>query len=462
MAVTGSGPAGTAGVGGAAGAPDAAVVGDIETFLRELVEQLPPARRRPPSPGGWRGPGRPRVLPALALWGGVLVCVLRGTTHQAALWRLLHLHGLWDYPRFPVSDQAVYNRLARDGTAPLECLFGRVSAVLAERLAPYAQHTLAPFAAAVVALDQTTLDQVARLLPLLRGVPDGDARLLPGKLAGLFDLRTQQWRKVLPIADAHQNEKVAARAMVEGLPEGSLVLADLGYFGFAWFDWLTDHGYHWVSRLRAKTSYTILHTHYQRGDTLDAVVFLGAHRADRAQHAVRLVQFAVGGAVYRYVTDVLDPQLLPMAELARLYARRWDFELAVKLGKRELGLHLLWSAKPTVLAQQVWAVLIIAQILQALRLEIAARAGVDPFAVSLPLLVEHLPQLLARGHDPIAAILCFGRQTGLIRPSTRTRVQAPVVPDHELLPRPPGLGLERPPRHAQRKCGPRPKQAVLC
>ena len=46
------------------------------------------------------------------------------------------------------------------------------------------------------------------------------------------------------------------------LPAGTLVLADLGYFGFAWFDWLTDRGYHWLSRLRAKTSYKVIHTFY--------------------------------------------------------------------------------------------------------------------------------------------------------------------------------------------------------
>ena len=50
--------------------------------------------------------------------------------------------------------------------------------------------------------------------------------------------------------------------------------------------------------------------------------------------------------------------------------------------------------------QQVWAVLIIAQLLQALRLTIAAGAGVDPFEVSMPLLVQYLPQYAARGINP--------------------------------------------------------------
>ena len=32
-----------------------------------------------------------------------------------------------------------------------------------------------------------------------------------------------------------------------------------------------------------------------------------------------------------------------LIDIARLYARRWDIEMAFKLAKRDLRLHLLWS-----------------------------------------------------------------------------------------------------------------------
>jgi hypothetical protein len=50
----------------------------------------------------------------------VLVCVLRGWSSQLAVWRLLSEKNLWDYPRFPVSDQAVYKRLEQGGTDALK------------------------------------------------------------------------------------------------------------------------------------------------------------------------------------------------------------------------------------------------------------------------------------------------------------------------------------------------------
>ena len=442
----------------AAGAPDPlatvereALLDQVEALVQQVLLDLEPdpaEARRP-------GPGRPRVLPAFALWGGVLVCVLRGMTSQRAIWRLLTARRLWHYPRFPLSDQAVYKRLADADTGPLEAVFAAAGRLLASRVAPWAARDLAPFATEVVAIDETTLDQVARTLPALREVPKGDDALLPGKLAAVVDLRTQLFRWVAHIPNPRQNEKVAARDLLTGLTRGALVLADLGYFGFTWFDDLTDRGFWWVSKLRAKTSFEVLHVHYHRDDTLDAVVWLGAYRADRAKHAVRLVQFRHGRTLYRYLTNVLDPHLLPPAEVARLYARRWDIELAFTLVKRHLKLHLLWSAKPGVVLHQVWAVLTIAQVVQAVRVEIAGGAGVDPFEVSLPLLVEYLPVLLGQGEDPVAFFVAEGRRLAFIRPSTRTTIHAPFLPPDEVRPRPPALVLIRRPRYAGKDCGPR-------
>jgi hypothetical protein len=415
----------------------------IEEFLCATIEKLEPIRTDPV------GRGRPRILPATCLWLGVIICVLRGWNSQLGVWRLLAQKGLWDYPRFAISDQAVYKRLEKDGSQPFKRLFEQVSAVLKERLVPYRQQ-LAEFASEVVAIDNTTLDKVTRHLPLLRGVADGDRQLLPGRLAGVFDLRLQQWRHVMHIDDPNQNEKVTARTLLEHIQPRALILADMGYFGFAWFDELTEGGYNWLSRMREKTSYSIIHAFYQQGETFDGLVWLGAYRADRARYAVRLVTFRVGATLYRYITNVLDPRQFPLHAIATLYARRWDIEMAFKLIKRELGLHLFWSSKDEVVLQQVWAVLTIAQILHGLQLEIAAKAGVDPFDVSLPLLVEYLPSW--NDVDFIALVVDRGREGGFIRPSRRIRIHMPEIDLANYLAPPADLILEREPRYAGRRC----------
>jgi hypothetical protein len=412
----------------------------IEAVLVELVADLAPARGA--------GPGRPPILPAALLWASLVIGVLRGVMSQAAVWRLVMDKHLWRGARIAVSDEAVYKRLAAPGPSPLGTLFTDVTVQLQRRVAPWQEQRLAPFAADVVAIDETTLDPVARSLPSLRPLPAGDHALLPGKLAGVFDIRRRLWTRLELIADPHQNEKVAARAVIADFVPGTLVLADMGYFSFRWFDELTDAGHFWISRVPANVSVTPVHTLIARDAYCEQLVFLGKHRADRSKHLVRLVRYVTARGTHTFITNVRDPAVLSVREMAALYARRWDIELAVKLVKRELGLHLLWSAKAAVIQHQIWAVLLIAQIWQALRTEIAGRAGVPIDDVSLPLLVSDFPRYAAGTADPIAAFIADGRALGYIRPSRRLTPTTPAVPLTAFTPPPPDLVTTQRPRYS--------------
>ncbi len=210
---------------------------------------------------------------------------------------------------------------------------------------------------------------------------------------------------------------------------------------------MTHAGYWWISRQRSRVSFTEVHTFYQKDGICDQLIWLGAYRAARAGEMVRLVRFPVGQTTHTYLTNVLDPTVLSLHEIARLYSRRWDIELAFRLLKRELKLHLLWSAKPEVLSQQIWATLIIAQAVLALWVEIAGRAQVAVFDVSLALLVAYAPLLAADGLDPVETFVCKGRMAGFIRPSRRTQNKAPVIPTEDLHPAPPHLVTSRPARY---------------
>lgn len=419
----------------------------MEARLLELIPALTPD----PNPRG-----RPEILSGVLLWTGLLVCLLRRVGSQQALWRLLSQSGLWHFPQVSISAEAVRIRLHRQGPHVMQTLFTQVTAELATQWP--GDPTLAPFATGIYALDESTLDTVARTLPGLRGVPAGDVRLLPGKLSVAFDLRTQRFATVQTTDIPHQNERLAARDLRATLPPGSLLLADLGYFGFRWFDELTDTGYHFISKLRKKTSCTVEHVLAQgttaHGPVRDELVWLGAYRADRAKHLVRRVTVPVGRTPHVYVTNVLDPRVLPIADLVHLYARRWEIEAAFKVIKRDLGLHLLWSAHWELILTQVWGVLLLAQIASALRAEVARRAGIDPALVSLTLLLRDLP-LMMRDHGPdvldqLAALPVV--KGGYLRP---TRRRAWEVPDPgPITPPPPDLVTTRTPRYAGRHAGP--------
>lgn len=422
--------------------------------MRDTLEQLLislPAEAATSS----RSRGRPVSLSAWHLSLAVLVCLLRGLQSQAEVWRLIAFFGVGHLPALPLSDQAVYDRLEQDGVSAFQVFFRQLSTWLAQRLAPYEDRSLAPFATGVVALDESVLDQVKRWVAWLREVPNGDSRLLPGRLVGLFDVRLQQWRRLDVLLDATANCKVHARAMLSGLAQGTLILCDRGYFSFPWLDELSQQGYWYISRTVGKTRYQMQHILYQADGVCDALVYLGVHRSDQAAQVVRLVCFRVGTQRYSYLTNVLDPAVLSIADIARLYARRWDIELAFRELKEHLGLRLLWSAKLGVIYQQVWASLILAQLLHAFQVELAARAQVEPFDVSLALLTRYVPRLLEQAQDPMAFLLTHGRAMGVIRPSTRRRIQAPVVPLQEVSYPPPEVIQPRQAHYAHRKCGSR-------
>jgi hypothetical protein len=429
--------------------PAEPAIGDVDQFLQQVITDVPldPADL----PTGQRG--RPRLLAAACLWSGLLLCVLQGFSSQRELWRRLALEGFWHFPPLPISDQAVYSRLARTGSQPLQTLFAAVTTLLAQRRHPQPGTALAPFASAVYAIDGTTLDPLARTLADPADPPP-PGPVLPGKLLGLFDLRRQQWQRIVQRPDPHENDKLVVRDLLVGLQPGALVLCDLGFFAFQWFDDLTDAGHWWISRLRAKTTWRVLHTFYQEGDTLDQLVWLGAYRADRAKHAVRLVQYRYRGTLRRYITNVTDPHKLSLAEIAVLYARRWDIEMAIQLVKQHLGLRLWWSRNLAVVEQQLWATLVIAQVLMALRMAVAQAAEVDIFDVSLPLLARYAPRYAARGEDPVAGIVRDGRLAGFIRPSRRIVIETPAIEPDQIVPLPPGTVVLQSPRYAQRRCHP--------
>ena len=282
----------------------------IEAFLQTVMQGL--MRQHDQDAAEQPGkPGRPQSLPSVSLGMGVLVAILRGLRSQRAIWRLLAAGGWWKQPSYDIEDQAVYKRLEQEGWEPLAQLFARVSLLLAKFLQPalQASHqrhaTLASFASEVVALDEMYLDQVSRRLPILRHFKNGDVQLLPGKLVALFDVRLQQWRAIDYIAQARKNGMKHASSMLASVKRGALVLADLGYFSFRWFDELTELGYSWISRVKESTTMVVLHTYYEAVETFDRLVWLGAWDV-KAKYAVRQVQFRQGGMLRQYFSYVCE------------------------------------------------------------------------------------------------------------------------------------------------------------
>lgn len=145
-----------------------------------------------------------------------------------------------------------------------------------------------------------------------------------------------------------------------------------------------------------------------------------------------------------YLTNVCDPLLLSLSDIAQVYARRWDIELAFRLLKDYLGMSHWWSSKQELILVQIWGVLLLSHIVYALRDRIATAANCEPFEVSVPLLVKLLPQLCNHSELSFEQLVQEGHHLVLFRASPHLALMVPLVKLSSYRPVPPDLLWVRP------------------
>lgn len=327
---------------------------------------------------------RARILTIERVFFALLQFVLGRFHSFAALVDGLRAGTVGGLGRIAVSDRAFTLRLESLPHASFLAVLVALTARLRTLAVPGREwvRALAPFATGLYAIDDTTLDALARKVAALAQHPKGAPETLAGRLGAALDLVTGQLAAVLHDADASANEKNHLLPLVETLGAGALVVMDLGYFSFRLFDALSERYVYWVSRLRAKTSMVVVATLADQPGYRDRIVHLGAWAADRAAYPVRCVELEVDGTTYAWLTNVLDPRMLSAPALWALYGQRWTIEVAFAALKRSLGLASLRVCHTNGVLIQVWCALCVYQVLQHLRLVVATSQGWDADRVS--------------------------------------------------------------------------------
>ena len=125
------------------------------------------------------------------------------------------------------------------------------------------------------------------------------------------------------------------------LSKGQTGVMDRGYQSHKDFDLLQDENKHFVCRIKANTTRTILKENSINPDThifYDAVVLLGTPGQNQTEKPVRVVGYKVAGVKYYIATDRHD---LTAEQIATIYKLRWTIESFFQWWKEHLKVYHL-------------------------------------------------------------------------------------------------------------------------
>jgi hypothetical protein len=364
---------------------------EIEQVLTRLRELLSPATFAAARLTLPEATLRNRVLSLPAMTALVVSLVYRQIASLGELTRVLALEGaLWLEPT-TVSRQALSKRLR---TIPAS-LFAHLFAAVVERqqaqsaaaedaasaaILPQWQRRLRERFTAVWVADGSTLEALrGRVGPEATSTDKATTKAvterLGGKMMVVVEAFTARPICALYDTDAAANDKRFNGAVAERLPPNGLLVFDLGFFSFPFFDEITGAGKSFVTRMREKTAYRTLRVIAHGDRYRDEVIEVGLYRSNPCAHPVRMVSVLWGTKWYRYLTSVLDPDVLSAQEVAALYRSRWRVEDAFAVTKRLLGLSYLWVGGANGVAVQIYATWIFYAVLVDVCADVAQALG---------------------------------------------------------------------------------------
>jgi hypothetical protein len=373
----------------------------VEEIDRRLRAVLTPGLFAPRRLAGGTIKLRDRLLTLPVMAVLMVSLVWRQVPSLSEALRVVAREGLWDFAPLVVSRQALSQRL-RAIPAPL---FAQLYEAGLERLRalrspePLAAGSLQARFPALWAADGSTLEALRRKLKTLRESPTP----LGGKMLAVVDLWTHRPQQTWYTTQPRANDKTFCAQLCAALPVGGLVVVDLGWFSFPFFDALTEAGKYFVTRLREKTAYRVVTVLGTGAHWRDEVIELGVYRANPCRHPVRRVSVLWGTTWYHYLTNVLDPPLLSAREVCEVYRRRWRIEEAFLLTKRLLGLAYLWVGDRNGVEIQLYATWLFYAVLTDLCDQVAAALEQPLEKISVEMVFRslyHFARAIDLGENP--------------------------------------------------------------
>lgn len=309
------------------------------------------------------------------------------------------------------SEEALSRARARLGSVPLRLLFEQVAGPLATTATPGGFWR----GRRVLSLDGTTLDVQDTPANWERFGGPGTSSAAGDVLAGGFPQM-----RVVALAECGTRALIAARVgsyatsekalTIELLPllgEGMLVLADRNFPGYDLWSQAGATGADLLWRVGSAFELPVL-TVLGDGTYLSELAPpRDQRRAGAKPITVRVVEYHLIAAdatvteTFVLITNMLDPQAAPAAELAELYHSRWQIENAFGAFKSQLKGNgvVLRSKNPDGAEQELWALLCAYHAIRELICAAAELTDRDPLRLSF---VDALDAVRGPVGDPAA------------------------------------------------------------
>ena len=353
------------------------------TFPPELVDRVVDATGRRER--------RQRLLPArVVVYFTLAMCVFSQVGYEEVARLLTHglawarrWRGAWQVP----TTGSLTRARARLGAEPLAALFGQTAGPLATPATPGAWYR----GWRLVVVDGTTLDVAdTPANQQAFGRPQthrGEQSAYPQvRVVGVAECGTHALLDATMGPLANGETTLAAGLLGEGgaLQAGMLLLADRLFAGAELWRRAAATGAQLLWRTRSNAVLPVLEA-FADGSYLSQITAATDRRHGVAPTVVRVVEYRLDdpgrpkakGQVYRLLTTILDPDAAPAAELAALYHQRWEVEgLLDELKTHQRGPGVVLRSKtPEMVAQEVWAMLLVHRAIRTLMHQAALDGG---------------------------------------------------------------------------------------
>jgi hypothetical protein len=407
------------------------------TFPRELVDEVIDQTGRREQ--------RTRLLPAHLTLYYVLAMTLFSSLGYEEVMRSLTEGLTWtcdgreEYE--PASQVAISKARARLGPEPLALLFDRACVPLATPATKGAFYR----AWRMVSIDGTTIDVAdtpANAQVLGRaGTGRGDGSAFPQlRIVALGECGTHA--VIGAVMDSYAvPEQTLAKQLMAALRPGMLCLADRGFTAHPLMSAAAGTGADLLWRAKGGVVLPVLQRHGDGSFRSELIAHDDKRRRNNVL-AVRVIEYGINdagrpgtaGTRYRLITTILDPALAPAAELAALYAQRWEIEsIFDELKTHQRGPRVvLRSRTPDGVYQEAWGYLCVHYALRALIHAAADNHHLDPDRISFTKAMHAARRSVRTGlTDTVSLAHAFARATrellhGLL-PARPLRANARVV-----------------------------------